>query len=188
VPSNKRMAKFKLRIPENDLARWAEGYSYPRESEIVDGVAPAARARGYLTRDEFLRLCRWKTARSQSRCAANEDEFVQEVTRVAFSTAHEQLKIGVLRLLKGVSWPTASVILHFCDRGKYPILDYRALWSLSAVPPSQCSFPFWWAYTDFMRQLQERTGLSMRLLDRALWQYSKERQQIKPAHAQGSRR
>src|SRR5437867_6515385 len=141
-----RMAKFKLRIAENDLARWAERYSYPPESEIEDGVAPAARARRYLTRDEFLRLCRWKTPRSQSRCAANDAAFVEEVTRVALSGASEELKIRVLLLLKGVSWPTASVILHFCDRGKYPILDYRALWSLSAAPPSLYTFPFWGSY------------------------------------------
>jgi hypothetical protein len=176
VPPTKRVANFKLRIPENALARWAEGYSYRRESEIEDGVAPAARTRGYLTREEFLRLCRWKTPRSQSRCAANEAAFVEEATRVALSATHEELKISVLLLLKGVNWPTASVILHFCDRGKYPILDYRALWSLGAAPPRQYSFPYWWAYTDFMRQLQQRTALSMRLLDRALWQYSKERQ------------
>lgn len=170
------MPKLKLRIPENEFARWAERYSYPGESDIEDGVAPAARARGYLTRDEFLRLCRWKTPRSQSRCAANDPDFVQEVTRLALSVVHEELKIGVLLLLKGVSWPTASVILHFCDRGQYPILDYRALWSLSTAPPAQYTFPFWWAYTDFMRRLHERSGLPMRVLDRALWQYSKEAQ------------
>jgi hypothetical protein len=170
------MPSFKLRIPENDLARWAERYSYPRESEIEDRVAPAARKRGYLTRDEFLLLCRWKTPRTQSRCASNDADFVREVTRVALATAHEQLKISVLLLLKGVSWPTASVILHFCDRGEYPILDYRALWSVHVSPPSPYTFPFWWAYTDFMRRLRESTGLSMRSLDRALWQYSKERQ------------
>jgi hypothetical protein len=170
------MVKFKLRISENDLARWADLYSYTPESEIEDGVAPAARARGYLTRDEFLRLCRWKTPRSQSRCAANDAAFVEEVTRVALSAASEELKIKVLLLLKGVGWPTASVILHFCDRGKYPILDYRALWSLSATPPTQYTFPFWRAYIAFMRQVHLRTALSMRLLDRALWQYSKERQ------------
>lgn len=170
------LAKFRLRISENELARWAGRYSYPGESEIESGVAPAARTRGHLTYDEFLRLCKWKTPRSQSRCAANDPDLVQEVTRLALSTGHEELKIGALLLLKGVSWPTASVILHFCDHDKYPILDYRALWSLSITPPSQYTFPFWWAYTNFMRQLQERTGLTMRVLDRALWQYSKERQ------------
>ena len=86
------------------------------------------------------------------------------------------LKVGVLLLLEGVSWPTASVILRFCDRGLYPILDYRALWSLGVAPPPPYRFPFWRAYVDFVRGLHERTGLPMRTLDRALWQYSKERQ------------
>ncbi len=36
----------------------------------------------------------------------------------------------VLRFLDGVEWPTASTILHFCGARPYPILDYRALWSL----------------------------------------------------------
>jgi hypothetical protein len=170
------MPRLKLRIAESDLASWAERYSNPGEADIEARVAPAARARGYLTRDEFLRLCRWKTPRSQSRCAANDPDLIHEVTRIALSAVHEELKIGILLLLRGVSWPTASVILHFCDRDKYPILDYRALWSLSTSPPTQYTFPFWWAYTGFMRQLQQRTGLPMRILDRALWQYSKERQ------------
>lgn len=176
LAATSQMPRFTLRIPENQLLAWAKRYSYPGEAEIEDGVAPAARARGYLTHDEFLRLCRWKTPRSQSRCAANDPSFVQEVTRVALSATHEELKIGVLLLLRGVSWPTASVILHFCDQGKYPILDYRALWTLSTAPPTQYTFPFWWAYTCFTRQLHERTGMSMRMVDRALWQYSKERQ------------
>jgi len=34
-------------------------------------------------------------------------------------------------LTVGVQWPTAWVILHFCDRGKFPIIDYRALWQYS---------------------------------------------------------
>lgn len=158
------------------MLSWAKRYSYPGEAEVEDRVAPAARHRGYLTRDEFLTLCLWKTPRSKSRCAANDASFVQEATRTALSTPHEELKIGVLLLLKGVSWPTASVILHFCDRGEYPILDYRVLWSVGMRPPPQYTFPFWWAYTCFTRELRARTGMSLRMLDRALWQYSKERQ------------
>jgi hypothetical protein len=130
------MPKFKLRIPERDLAHWAELYAYPPESEIEDGVAPAARSRGYLTREEFLRLCLWKTPRSQSRCAANEAEFVQEVTRVALSAAHEELKIGILRLLKGVSWPTGRVCqVVEKGRGQHPTNPY-------AVFLSDCGMSF----------------------------------------------
>jgi hypothetical protein len=82
----------------------------------------------------------------------------------------------VLRSLAGVEWPTASVILHFCDRRPYPILDYRALWSLGYRKPPAYTFAFWMAYTRFTRELSQATGHSMRTVDKALWQYSKEHQ------------
>ncbi len=169
------MAQFRLRFPERDIPSWAARYEYD-DTEVQDTIAPAARARGHLTRDEFLSLCRWKTPRSQPRCASNPASFIEEATRVALASTHEEVKIGVLLLLRGVSWPTASVILHFCDGAKYPILDYRALWSLSVAQPAQYTFPFWWAYATFTRTLHQSTRYSMRTIDRALWQYSKERQ------------
>ena len=75
-----------------------------------------------------------------------------------------------------ISWPTASVILHFCDRGPYPILDFRAVWSVGVPGVPKYTFSLWWEYTCFIREISDRTGLSMRTIDRALWQYSKERQ------------
>jgi hypothetical protein len=166
---------FKLRMPEDELASWADRYSYPGDSDIEQVVAPA-RARGYLVRREFLALCWWKTPRSQPRCRRNRDDYVREVTRVALSTKNEELKIRALLLLEGVSWPTASVILHFCDRGKYPILDIRALWSVGLRRVPHYTFPLWRDYTSFIRTVSARTCLSMRTIDRALWQYSKARQ------------
>src|SRR5262249_14462276 len=115
IPYHRSMARFRLRISDDELCHWASRYSYPGEAEMEERMARHARARGYLTRDEFLELCRWKTPRSQPRCAENRDSFVREVTRVALATPNEELKIRVLLLLDGVSWPTASVILHFCD-------------------------------------------------------------------------
>jgi hypothetical protein len=167
---------FKLRFPGSQILRWAELYSYPGEGKIVDDLSPRVRTRGYLTRAEFLDLCRWKTPRSQPRCATNSSAQVREATQIALATADERAKIYVLRTLAGVEWPTASVILHFCDRRPYPILDYRALWSLGFAKPPVYTFDFWWAYTEFARRLAESTRHDMRTVDRALWQFSKEHQ------------
>ena len=167
---------FRLRFPEREIEYWASRYSYTGEEEIENRVAPAARKRGYLTRQEFLQLCRWKTPRSAQRCALNDEDFVREVTEASLRSRNEEFKIRVLGVLRGVAWPTASVILHWCDRGQYPILDYRALWSLSLEVPSPYNFPFWSRYCAYVRELAARTGLSMRAVDRALWQYSKEKQ------------
>jgi len=68
------------------------------------------------------------------------------------------------------------VILHFGYDNLYPILDYRTLWSLREKMLPVCTFGFWDSYTKFCRDLANQQGVSMRVLDRALWQYSKENQ------------
>ena len=112
-------------------------------------------------------------------------DYIEAVTKMAFSTPNERLRIEVLLLLDGVRWPTASVILHFCHAEPYPILDIRALWSLGMnVTPASHHFDFWWSYTLYCRKLAKAAGVSMRELDRALWQYSKEMQTPFPSFPQ----
>jgi hypothetical protein len=167
---------FRLRFPEREIRAWAGRYAFPGEDRIVAEVATRAKQRGHVTYEEFLEICRWKSPRSQPRCAANAPGLVEEVTRTALTAQHEELKIGALLVLSGVQWPTASVILHLCDQGRYPILDFRALWSLGYPDPPSYGFRFWSSYCDATRGLADRAGVSMRVLDRALWQYSKESQ------------
>jgi hypothetical protein len=133
--------------------------------------------RGFCTRDEFLAVTRWKTRRSQSRCARNSPALVEETTAAALRSSDERLRIGILTLLDGVSMPTASVLLHLAHKDPYPIIDSRALWSLGIEkPPATCSFEFWQEYTRTCRSLAKQAPVSMRTLDRALWQYSEEQQ------------
>ena len=167
---------FKLRFPESKIQYWADRYSYKAEAKFEEEIAPAARARGYLTRPEFIELCRWKTPRTQPMVRENAADIVEAVTRAALESRHEHVKINVLRSLRGVSWPTASVVLHFCDKRPYPVLDYRALWSLGYAESPRYTLDFWLSYSKFVRGIAERTGHSMRIFDRALWQYSSERQ------------
>lgn len=170
------MTTFRLRFPESQISYWANRYPAESDSDIEIQVAPQARKRGYLTRDEFLTICHWKSPRSKPKCERNRESFVQEVTRISLSASDEEVKIRALLLLSGVSWPTASVILHLCDRGRYPILDYRALWSLRIQNPPAYNSEFWAEYCGFVRAISDRTGHSMRTIDRALWQFSKEKQ------------
>ena len=168
---------FKLRFPPDQVTHWAARYpSVASDGALRRRLRPIVRARGCLTRAEFLEICRWKTPRSQPRCAGNDDFTVRSVTRAAFGTTDESLKIDLLRTLEGVEWPTASTLLHFCDRRPYPILDVRALWSLGYSKAPHYTSEFWLAYLEFTRELARRLTLDIGTLDRALWQYSKERQ------------
>lgn len=94
----------------------------------------------------------------------------------ALSSGWEELRICVLRFLEGVSWPMASVILLSWHCDPYPVLDYRELWSRGLDVPPAYIFKSWWKYTEFCRRLAKECSLSMRRLDRALWQFSSENQ------------
>jgi hypothetical protein len=167
---------FTLRFSENDISYWADRNTSQDYLIFQNDIGPAAHERGYLTQSDFLKTCEWKTPRSKSRCAKNTADLIREITQISFSASQEQLRIQVLTLLFGVGFPTASVILHFCSGKQYPILDFRALWSLNIEKYKVDDFALWWSYTEHCRTLAKRNNISMRTLDRALWQYSKENQ------------
>ena len=170
------MSDFILRFDNNLIAELAGRYPVEHDSHVEGELARRVRARGHVTKSELVDLCRWKTPRTGPRVEENDEGFVRAVTSTALSTDDEQLRIEVLTLLRGVGWPTASVLLHFAHTDPYPILDYRALWSLRVEVPDQYDYGFWSNYTRYCRQLAKVVGVSMRLLDRALWQYSNEKQ------------
>lgn len=171
---------FQLRFAREQIGSWAERYSYPGEKAINE-LAADAKKYGHLTKQSFVQIGHWKSPRIVPRCNRNDDDFVRAVTTTSLSTPNERLKIEILTLLCGVEWPTASVILHFCASDRYPILDFRALWSLCVDVPKAYDFEFWWQYVQACRLLADQTGVTMRTLDRALWQFSKENQPPKPA-------
>ncbi len=171
------MTILRPRFPLDQVSRWAARFVDPNEAPLTPEALERIRRERHLRKPDLLALARWKTPRSRRRVAGNSGAFVAAVTRTALTTPDERLRIEELTRLAGVGWPTASVVLHFCHRDPYPVLDVRALWSLGVVKaPSRHGFDLWWDYTRACRRLARNVGCSMRTLDRALWQYSKERQ------------
>jgi hypothetical protein len=138
-------------------------------------LGAAVRARGHYTRAEFIEVCGWKTVRSRPKVAANAESAVVDATGRALSAGDEATRISALLELAGVGVPTASTLLYFVYPEKYPILDVRALESLGVKPRSVYPVGFWLAYLSACRTLAQRAGVTLRTLDKALWQHSKER-------------
>jgi hypothetical protein len=170
--------KFDLRFPLSEIRYWAGEYSYSSSNAEPPllRLKPRIRRSRRLTKDQLVEICRWKATRSAGNALRNDPAYVERITALSFSTSNERARIELLTLLDGVGWPTASVILHFFHKGRYPILDYRALWSLRAKPPRKYTFDFWWRYTLYCRGIAGKASVRMRTLDKALWQYSQERQ------------
>lgn len=170
------MMKPKLRFKGIRIKKIASRYGYSiSEVELLE-LRPKVQSRGYISKDELQKIAYWKAPRSSGHVRGNSEDYVQEITSLALSARNERARIEILALLDGVSWPTASVILHFCHSDPYPIIDYRSLWSVSLKVPSQYGFEIWWCYTVFCRKIALKNHVNMRTLDRALWQYSKENQ------------
>jgi len=168
------MPNFTLQFPASEIDALARRFGYADDSRLLAAGA-AATARGYYTREEFIAVCAWKTARSRSKVAANTAGVVGDATRRALTAADEGTRINALLDLEGVGVPTASTLLYFAFPDDYPILDVRALESLGVKPRSQYPVSFWLAYLHACRELARRSGVSIRTLDKALWQHSKER-------------
>ena len=168
------------RFQLSDIPAIAARYSYPDEPSVI-ALVPVVRRQGYLTRDQLFTLCNWKSHRSAGRVRHNSASFVEEVTRFALSATDERARIESLTLLDAVDYPTASCILHLFHSDPYPIIDFRAIWSLQLSQTPPYSFEFWQSYCKGWRELLSQArrlsaSVTPRLFDKALWQYSFEHQ------------
>ncbi len=139
-------------------------------------MRPDVQQAGCLTVEQLKQVALWKAPRAARHIDRNYPAYVREVTGWALNAESERARIETLTIIDGVRWPTASVILHLFHRDPYPILDFRALWSVGLEVPDRYTFSFWWAYVEFCRDVAQRNSVDMRTLDRALWQYSKKNQ------------
>ena len=168
-------AILRLRFPAGRIAHWASRFPGEDASPVAAAIGRIRRDRR-LRREDFLAVARWKTPRSRPRVARNSERAVRAATREALTSLDERRRIESLTALRGVGFPTASAILHFCHADPYPVIDTRALWSLGVEKIPAYDFEFWWAYVGVCRALAHRAGCAMRDVDRALWQYAYERQ------------
>ena len=166
---------MEIRFPLNEVRYWADRFSFSRSDAHLIELRGVIHQQGYFTKPQLLELCRWKSPRTVPKAEKNEEAFVKAVTRVSLASENERLRIEVLTLLNGVSWPIASALLHFFVDNTYPILDVRALWSLRCeLKQHQYNYHLWKRYVEYCRTTAAIADVSVRLFDKALWQYSKE--------------
>ncbi len=149
--------------------------TFNKEDYIANEIKRFVNKNTYLTRGDFLKVCNWKSPRPRRHFEKNDADMIKEVSQIALTTKSDRLRAEIWRTLHGVSWPMASVFLHWFHHDRYPRIDFRALWSLSHESTNY-NFDLWLEYTEFCRKLADKSKVDMRTLDRALWQYSKVNQ------------
>jgi hypothetical protein len=171
-----------MRISKSKILKYASLYDkkYRMSGALIETEIKEIlkkRKPKFLTRNELCKIGKWKSPRTKKHCLNpdNDERTVRDISKFSFSTKSERAKIESLFVFKGVSWPVASTILHFAFPDKYPILDFRVLESMGWGKPTQYDFKFWQDYCSYLRKLATKYKISLRVLDKALWQISKDK-------------
>jgi hypothetical protein len=142
------------------------------------GELRVARRRGYLTRREFLTICRWKSPRSLPLCRKNAPARIRRQTALAFASRSERVRFEALTALRGVGAPTASALLTLTDPRRYGVIDVRVwklLFELGSVrsKPGGAGFRFehWHQYVTQLRGHAKALGVTVRAVELSLFLY-----------------
>lgn len=166
--------RFALQLDVRAIPAYAARFPSRGEGRVL-AAGRAAYRRGYYQLGEFIELCRWKTPRSAPLVVQNGAGHVRSASTIALARgSSERERIHALLELRGVGWPTASVLLHLACPDRWPILDVRALHALGVTGRVTYGYGFWEEYVETFRELVKQAGVDGRTIDRGLWQWSRE--------------
>lgn len=171
---------MKIDLTKENIIKYAERYDfqYIKNNEDVAEMEVKSWLENnrFLNKEMFMKLCLWKSRRPKRQYEKNCEDIIKEITRLSLSSDNEEARIKILMCLQGVSFPVASTILHFAFPDRYTIMDFRAIWSLGWQQPKNYTFEFWDEYNREIKKIANQFNVTMRIVDKALWQYSKENQ------------
>ena len=135
---------------------------------------PQARALGYLSKDLFVRVARWKSKRQTPNYKLNSETSIREMSTKALKATDDSDALRALMVLSGVALRTASAILHWLRPDRFPILDFRVIAAFGEPKPkSYDDFGLYARIAKRVRALAGQHQLDLRTIDRALWTWDK---------------
>ena len=167
-----KAAEFVLQFAPAEIDALAARYGAAQDDDALH--AGRQIVCGNYSRDNLKVIVNWKSPRRAALIEDNKDDHIAVALKFASSpSTPEAMAVAVLTALHGVGIPMASAILTAIDPERYTVLDYRALESLGITNWPE-TIGFYVAYLNACRQLASVHGKSLRTLDRALWQWSRE--------------
>ena len=155
----------------------------PSTAALMRDLA-AVRQRGYFSRGQFVRMCRWKSPRARHAFEANTPARIRAVSRRVLASRDERERMELLTSLRGVGVPIASAILTLLDPRRYGVLDIRAwqlLFALGNVTANRRGHAFtiaqWQEYLTALRHHARRLHTSARAVEYTLFTAHRNLQQ-----------
>lgn len=143
--------------------------------QLIEHLRPI-KQRGWFTRTEFLKMCRWKSPRAVRHYQENSVAEIRRVSRAMLATRSERRRIELLTSLRGVSIPMASAILTLIDPKRYGVIDIRVwqlLFQIKSVKPNPrgvgFTFKNWYHYLSKLRSHAREFGVPVRTVEYTLF-------------------
>lgn len=160
-----------------DFAQNLEFYieQYDLEKALFE-LGKEIKRRGWLSKDEFLTICLWKSRRPKNLYMQNSNKTIKQISEACFKEINEIKKIQLLIELRGVGIPTASAILSIVDPENYPIIDERCIQSLndlSYIKWTTINENRWIEYLNIIRKISKQKNKSAREIEKGLFAYNR---------------
>jgi thermostable 8-oxoguanine DNA glycosylase len=149
-----------------------------KEDFIFNKLGKKIKDQGFLTKEDFFQVVRWKSARAIRKAEENSEEAIEKITKFTFDINNEEVKIRVISSLNGVSIPMASSILTIAFPEKYGVIDIRAwhtLYNFGLIDYCKDTYTVkdWLLYLKIIRKMGKDFGFTPREIDKALFMYDK---------------
>jgi hypothetical protein len=166
--------RFVLQFPPSELLALSDRYGYGQDNDALNAGRNIANSDYSIANLKIV--IGWKSARIAGLIEENSPSAVAKALRFATDKrTSEKWAIETLCELKGVGIPVASAILTMVYPDRYTIIDFRALKALGIQRGAgEETADFYLEYLQGCRSLARDYKISLRTLDRALWQWSKE--------------
>lgn len=147
----------------------------PSTQKVIDDLS-ASKKRGYFTKPDLVKVCRWKSPRAIHHIQRNRAGAIRKMTALAFATRSEQKKLSLLMSLHGVGVPMASSILMLTNPTRYGVLDIRVwqlLYETGTVSTNGGGINFgfreWAPYVMILRYFAKKHDVGARDIERTLF-------------------
>lgn len=138
----------------------------------------AVRLRGYMSKEDLIAVCNWKSPRARPLCLSNHGNAVIGASRLAFFMRDEEARMQALIQLNGVSVPMASAILTSFDPKRYGVIDIRVWQALHHIGHvkenprgTNLRVEHWLVYLEVLRKLAMASRRTVREAEQALFYY-----------------
>ena len=138
----------------------------------------------FITKEDLERIIEWKfqgrlkgrRKRILNLLSPVKDEFIQQVSNLAFQTEDDGVRLSLLTSIRGVGVALSSVILTFYNPKRYGIVDIHDWRELFGKEPINMftNHKHTLKFFEKLREVADKTGLTCREVEKALFKKNLE--------------